>query len=91
MSIKYIQKLAKVLEEYNLTRIEVSCFFGLGKVSVENQEMGISSNPHNIERVVETIGKELISQDSKYISIKSPMVGTFYSSPAPDVDPSVAV
>lgn len=31
------------------------------------------------------------STDSKYVEVKSPMIGTFYRSPNPDTDPYVAV
>ena len=31
------------------------------------------------------------ADDSRYVPIKSPMVGTFYSAPAPDADPYVSV
>lgn len=35
-------------------------------------------------QVVETPTKEESSDDSKYIAIKSPMIGTFYRKPSPD-------
>lgn len=35
--------------------------------------------------------KPAADDDSKYITIKSPMIGTFYRSPGPDKDPFVSV
>lgn len=32
-----------------------------------------------------------VSDDSKYVTIKSPMIGTFYRTPGPDKDPFVSV
>ncbi len=40
---------------------------------------------------VETTEKEDKTEDSNYITIKSPMVGTFYRKPSPDKDPFVNV
>ena len=40
---------------------------------------------------VETTQKEEKTEDSNYITIKSPMVGTFYRKPSPDKDPFVNV
>lgn len=38
-----------------------------------------------------TISQEKTAEEDKYITIKSPMVGTFYRSPAPDKEPFVKV
>jgi len=91
MSIKYVQKLAQVLNEYNLTRIEASCFFGLCKLFVEKREIVGNYNSNNLERTVKRLDKQTDSQAPKYISINSPMVGTFYSAPSPDADPYISV
>lgn len=40
---------------------------------------------------VDTTQKEEKTEDSNYITIKSPMVGTFYRKPSPDKDPFVNV
>lgn len=34
---------------------------------------------------------EAASDDSKYVTVKSPIIGTFYRSPSPDKDPFVSV
>ncbi len=40
---------------------------------------------------VEQPAKEKVDDDSKYVAIKSPMIGTFYRKPAPDKDVFVNV
>lgn len=40
-----------------------------------------------VQTPVETNSKDETTDDSKYLTIKSPMVGTFYRKPAPEKDP----
>ena len=37
------------------------------------------------------VSAEVPNDDSKYVTIKSPMIGTFYRTPGPDKDPFVNV
>ena len=56
------------------------------------QSAPIATTP-NVESVTPKAdsGAEKVSDDSKFITVKSPMIGTFYRSPGPDKDPFVGV
>ena len=92
MDIRKIKKLIEMLQESDLTEIEVQ----EGEESVRivrgsNQSFEVKTAPishHSIETPVEN--NEVLANESGSL-IKSPIVGTFYRKPAPDKPPFVDI
>jgi acetyl-CoA carboxylase biotin carboxyl carrier protein len=92
MDIRKIKKLIEMLQESDLTEIEVQ----EGEESVRivrggNQSFEVKTTPisnHSIETPVEN--NEVLANESGSL-IKSPIVGTFYRKPAPDKPPFVDI
>ena len=92
MDIRKIKKLIEMLQESDLTEIEVQ----EGEESVRivrgsNQSFEVKTTPishHLIETPVEN--NEVLANESGSL-IKSPIVGTFYRKPAPDKPPFVDI
>ena len=92
MDIRKIKKLIEMLQESDLTEIEVQ----EGEESVRivrgsNQSFEVKTTPishHSIENPVEN--NEVLANESGSL-IKSPIVGTFYRKPAPDKPPFVDI
>lgn len=93
MNIKRIMQLVKILETSIVNEIEVTDFFG------RKIRLNKSSNNAKLQEAVEVPiagGKStsVPSQEkitSNTVSIKSPIVGTFYRSPSPDATPYVDI
>ena len=92
MDIRKIKKLIEMLQESDLTEIEVQ----EGEESVRivrgsNQSFEVKTTPisnHSIETPVEN--NKVLANESGSL-IKSPIVGTFYRKPAPDKPPFVDI
>ena len=92
MDIRKIKKLIEMLQESDLTEIEVQ----EGEESVRivrgsNQSFEVKTTPisnHSIETPVKN--NEVLANESGSL-IKSPIVGTFYRKPAPDKPPFVDI
>ena len=95
MDLRKIKKLIEMLQESDLNEIEVkegeeSVRINRKKEIVNNSTQFISQNKlDNLskDRTLEEDNKGLVD----LIDVKSPMVGTFYRSPAPDKPPFVEV
>ena len=92
MDIRKIKKLIEMLQESDLTEIEVTEGEEAVRISRKSSNDILVEKPTS-ERKVETITntetKETTTSGSK--TITSPIVGTFYRRPAPDKDPYVKV
>ena len=92
MDIRKIKKLIEMLQESDLTEIEVTEGEEAVRISRKSYNDIVVEKP-NSDRKVETITntetKETTTSGSK--TITSPIVGTFYRRPAPDKDPYVKV
>ena len=97
MNTKDIEQLIELLEKSNLSEIEFATWGkkirvsrSAGNIVVQNSgvnEVGSQANtPADVTE--ETADAESSLQG---IAFKSPMVGTFYRSPSPDVDPFIKV
>ena len=92
MDIRKIKKLIEMLQDSDLTEIEV-------KEGEESVRIARGKTPSNESHSQPTIApvisfppdQDLISSDETGSSIKSPIVGTFYRKPAPDQPPFVEV
>jgi acetyl-CoA carboxylase biotin carboxyl carrier protein len=120
-----IRKLIKLLEESDLQEIEITRFWGLGRVrltkhgrtgpgmprqngaganGIDLHESPSAAPPSSAPAAGGTIaapgagaaipspaGGAPAQVETRYVAIKSPMVGTFYRAPAPDADPYVEI
>jgi acetyl-CoA carboxylase biotin carboxyl carrier protein len=127
MQMDDIRKLIKLLEESDLQEIEITRFWGLGRVRLTKHgrsspgaalprqngagenglEVHQSHASHGVPQTASPAAGPMpipgvaspapnlpggASQvETRYVAIKSPMVGTFYRAPAPDADPYVEV
>lgn len=102
MNEKSIKKLIQLVEESDIDALEVSSWgrkvritrrhgssvSGNGDNPVQqNVAPRVAAPPPPAAPGAETAAVESQVDDSKYVAIKSPMVGTFYAAPAPDADP----
>lgn len=95
MDLRKIKKLIEMLQESDLNEIEVkegeeSVRINRKKEIVNNSTQFISQNKlDNLskDQILEEDNKDLVN----LIDVKSPMVGTFYRSPAPDKPPFVEI
>ncbi len=86
MDIEKIREIVKIVEESSLT--ELSLKEG-DKEIVLKKELNTSESPVIISNDKEVTKEETVDEEDIYIM--SPMVGTFYNSPSPDVKPFVNV
>jgi len=100
MKIKDIEKLVKILENSIITEIEITDFWGRKiKINKSDNRAREIVQPQS-ENVVVKEGTRVVErqiQDEKkverknLVAIRSPIVGTFYRSPAPDAPPYVEI
>ncbi len=104
MKISDIERLIKILEGSKISTIEITDFWGRKiKISktIKDQPEPVATTAKStmeITRVIEEgpeqkISKEPLKKESpkNLVSIRSPIVGTFYRAPAPDAPPYVEV
>ena len=92
MDIRKIKKLIEMLQESDLTEIEVTEGEEAVRISRKSSNDVVIETPasvKNVEAKVDTDAKKTSISNSK--TITSPIVGTFYRRPAPDKDPYVKV
>ena len=92
MDIRKIKKLIEMLQESDLTEIEVTEGEEAVRISRKSSNNFVVEKPiadKRVEDIVSTEKKETPKSGSK--TITSPIVGTFYRRPAPDKDPYVKV
>ncbi|MCH9024533.1 MAG: acetyl-CoA carboxylase biotin carboxyl carrier protein [candidate division Zixibacteria bacterium] len=100
----YIKKLIRLVEESDIESLEVSSWGRRVKIvhSINSSSNGFNRNPVALEAIVKPLPVQAEAETpaeqpaaaktvSNLKAIKSPMVGTFYSSPSPDSDPYVSV
>ena len=87
ISIKTPPKKGKGQIETVVQQIPVAAAPAIAPVAVQSAPV-VASAP---EVVVETPIASSDTDDSKYVTIKSPMIGTFYRKPSPDKDPFINV
>lgn len=104
MKISKLREIIRLMEEAKLSEIEISYWWG--KIKLRKQDETIISSTvttpflgHNpssetiaiSENISEVEKIEAPTTTKKKTSIKSPMVGTFYRSPAPEAPPYVEI
>ena len=96
--IEYIEKLAKVIADNELTEISledgdqaITIRKDLAEVVTTAVAPAAAPAPVVCQTTVNTPVAEVATEAPKGKAITSPMVGTFYASPAPDAEPFVEV
>ena len=87
ISIKTPPKKGKGQIETVVQQIPVAAAPAIAPVAVQSSPV-VAAAP---EVAVETSVTSSDTDDSKYVTIKSPMIGTFYRKPSPDKDPFINV
>jgi len=93
MKMKNIEKLVKILENSIVSEIEIIDFWGRKtRIKKVGEETVIAKQvqPSIRDQKTETAEKEE-GAGKEFTPIRSPIVGTFYRSPAPDAPPYVEV
>ncbi len=99
MDIKHIRELIKLMKDNDLTEIRINegeekllLKRGTGDVvQVTNMPAAQIAPPAAAQPAENQTQKPAESEAVNYITIDSPMVGTFYAAPAPDAEPYVKV
>ena len=100
MKIEFIRKLVEIVEQSNIGEIEISRFGTRIRISKNGSRMIQAPRVQVVEKEVPPPVKETESEveekkeekmPSRLVSIKAPLVGTFYRAPAPDAPPFVEV
>lgn len=96
-----INKMIKDIEKSNINVLEIEFPNGLKVKMDKGNNQFVSSNtmpintsnsvPAVSNKVVNNINTETVKVEEEYRKIKSPMVGTFYSSSSPKAEPFVKV
>lgn len=95
MDFDYIERVVRLVEEADITELEVESKEGL-RVLVKKHS-GVQMVPQMIEAAVppkaapQEAQPTQPAQDDDAMIIRAPMVGTFYSAPAPDADDFVEI
>ncbi len=93
MDIKQIKEIAETMKKNGLTLLEIT----QGDVALrmerqpEFHAVSIAPVPAAAESPAEPAPRAAARADSRFIEIKSPMVGMFYAGPSPDSEPFVKV
>lgn len=106
MNIKEIQDLIKFVSKAGVSEVEIEQKdFKITIKTSDREERQIfvqsaapvalpAAAPAQIAApapAVEAPAATPVAEDAKYLTVKSPMIGTFYRSPGPDKDPFVSV
>jgi len=107
MNEKTIRKLIKLVEDSKIDQLEVSSWGRKVRITRRTcGENGRLDQPLTVTTAVapppaqpaptpapapSMVDSAPVDADKSYVEIKSPMVGTFYSAPAPDAPPYVAL
>ncbi len=103
MNESTIKRLIRLVEESEIDQLEVSSWGRKVKITrrLPENSNGHSNQPAIVQAVspppapvpatepVQALESAAPSADNNYVEIKSPMVGTFYTAPAPDAPPYV--
>ncbi|MGH7682406.1 MAG: acetyl-CoA carboxylase biotin carboxyl carrier protein [Candidatus Eiseniibacteriota bacterium] len=84
-----IQQLVQIMREEELAEIEVRRLFSSVRVRRPGGDPAMMAGATAPPAAASAESKEEAAPAANLIAIKSPMVGTFYRSPAPDADPYV--
>ena len=90
ISIKTPPKKGKGHVETVVQQIPVAAAPAMAPVAVQATPVAVQAAPA-VPEAAETPVSSPVADESNYITIKSPMIGTFYRKPAPDKDAFISV
>ncbi|MFT7687170.1 MAG: acetyl-CoA carboxylase biotin carboxyl carrier protein [Candidatus Azotimanducaceae bacterium] len=106
MDIRKVKKLIELMEESDITEIEIkegeesvrisrasTAIVSVGTIEKNDQTQGSPNTIRNSTKNRQKTARDSSEQDEKYLGevVSAPMVGTFYQSPAPESPPFVKV
>lgn len=95
MRFKDIEKLVKILESSAVAEIEVTDFLGrkikLTKSTNNTAPIRIEQTPVQVKEKTGAAKPDDEKANENLVAIRSPIVGTFYRSPAPDAPPYIDI
>ena len=97
MDIKQLKEIIAIFESSSLSELEIEekgTRFKLTKKISQGSVEGIplkGEEKPSLEGVMEKKEEEKPKEEKKLVSVKSPLVGTFYRSPSPEESPFVEV
>ena len=102
MELKYIKELVKLIDNTSVTEIEIEKDDTKLRIAKNNEVQIVSQNmapqavapqaqPAPVAAAVVESAAVVDDEKGNFDEIKSPMVGTFYSSPSPQDDPFIKV
>jgi len=95
MRFKDIEKLVKILENSDVSEIEVTDFLGrrikIAKSSNNAAPVKVEQSTLQIKEKGDLPSTKDTKSTENLVAIRSPIVGTFYRSPSPDAPPYVDV
>jgi len=90
---RQITELVRIMREEDLAEVEIRRFFSTIRIRRPGGEPVAASAPVSANAPASSApskaATEAEDESKNLVPIKSPMVGTFYRSPAPDADPYV--
>jgi acetyl-CoA carboxylase biotin carboxyl carrier protein len=93
ISSNNITELTLKNADFELTVTQGHPIIGKGSISTTTTEINSQTLSLPTPEIAPTVAERITTQtiDTKWIEIKSPMVGTFYRSPAPDEPPFASI
>lgn len=89
MNLKELEALIRLVEQSEISELEITKFLGR-KIRISKTPKTTSkNNPGSVQEIEISEKNNPSTKTSDLVSIKSPMVGTFYRAPAPDAPPYV--
>ena len=90
---RQITELVRIMREEDLAEVEIRRFFSTIRIRRPGGDLVAASAPVSANAPASSApskaATEAEDESKNLVPIKSPMVGTFYRSPAPDADPYV--
>jgi acetyl-CoA carboxylase biotin carboxyl carrier protein len=93
IDLRYVKKLVEMLDESSVDSIEISSDKGMKiRISKTPQQRGaVQMAPQMAMPALLPAAVPAAAAKSKYLEVKSPMVGTYYGAPEPGAKPYLAV
>jgi len=92
MDIKQLKEIISIFESSSLSELEIEEKGTRFKLTKKISQESMESIPlRGKEKPSHKEGKEKVKEEMKLVSVKSPLVGTFYRSPSPEESPFVEV
>lgn len=93
MKLEFIKKLIKLIEEMGIEEIEIRRFATSIRIRRGSGEVSEAYNPvkNPVQELVKKEETKEIGEKEGTVTIKAPMVGSFYRAPAPDAPPYVEI